>query len=54
MVVGPIALAYNVAGVDDLRLKPATIAGIFNGDFQGRELNARSALALASAVLESV
>jgi phosphate transport system substrate-binding protein len=31
MVVGPIALAYNVAGVDDLRLKPATIAGIFAG-----------------------
>lgn len=31
MVVGPIALAYNVAGVDDLRLKPATIAGIFGG-----------------------
>jgi phosphate transport system substrate-binding protein len=31
MVVGPIALAYNVAGVDDLRLKSATIAGIFDG-----------------------
>jgi phosphate transport system substrate-binding protein len=31
MVVGPIALAYNVAGVDGLRLKPATIAGIFDG-----------------------
>jgi phosphate transport system substrate-binding protein len=31
MVVGPIALAYNVAGVDDLRLKPATIARIFGG-----------------------
>jgi phosphate transport system substrate-binding protein len=31
MVVGPIALAYNVAGVDDLRLKPATIAKIFAG-----------------------
>jgi phosphate transport system substrate-binding protein len=31
MVVGPIALAYNVAGVDDLRLAPATIAGIFAG-----------------------
>ncbi|HEY0530523.1 MAG TPA: phosphate ABC transporter substrate-binding protein PstS [Actinoplanes sp.] len=31
MVVGPIALAYNVAGVDDLRLKPATIARIFAG-----------------------
>jgi phosphate transport system substrate-binding protein len=31
MVVGPIALAYNVAGVDSLRLKPATVAGIFSG-----------------------
>jgi phosphate transport system substrate-binding protein len=31
MVVGPIALAYNVAGVDDLRLKPATIGRIFAG-----------------------
>jgi phosphate transport system substrate-binding protein len=31
MVVGPIALAYNVAGVGDLRLRPATIAKIFAG-----------------------
>jgi phosphate transport system substrate-binding protein len=31
MVVGPIALAYNVAGVDDLRLRPATIASLFAG-----------------------
>ncbi|MBL7261756.1 phosphate ABC transporter substrate-binding protein PstS [Paractinoplanes lichenicola] len=31
MVVGPIALAYTVAGVDDLRLSPATIARIFTG-----------------------
>lgn len=31
MVVGPIALAYNVAGVDNLRLRPATIAKIFSG-----------------------
>src|SRR5438552_4595567 len=31
MVVGPIALAYNVAGVGDLRLRPATIARIFAG-----------------------
>jgi phosphate transport system substrate-binding protein len=31
MVVGPIALAYNVAGVDDLRLSPDTIAKIFSG-----------------------
>ncbi|GIE01653.1 phosphate-binding protein PstS [Paractinoplanes durhamensis] len=31
MVVGPIALAYNVAGVGDLRLAPDTIARIFNG-----------------------
>ena len=31
MVVGPIALAYNVAGVGDLRLRPATVAKIFAG-----------------------
>ncbi|MFI7547799.1 phosphate ABC transporter substrate-binding protein PstS [Actinoplanes sp. NPDC049599] len=31
MVIGPIALAYNVAGVGDLRLAPATVAGIFAG-----------------------
>ena len=31
MVVGPIALAYNVAGVDSLRLSPATVAQIFGG-----------------------
>ena len=29
MVVGPIALAYTVAGVGDLRLRPATVAKIF-------------------------
>ncbi|MFI1988491.1 phosphate ABC transporter substrate-binding protein PstS [Actinoplanes sp. NPDC020271] len=31
LVIGPIALAYNVAGVGELRLTPATIAKIFNG-----------------------
>ncbi|GIE22305.1 phosphate ABC transporter substrate-binding protein PstS [Winogradskya humida] len=31
MVVGPVALAYNVAGVSELRLRPATIARIFAG-----------------------
>jgi len=31
MVIGPIALAYNVAGVGDLRLRPATLAKIFAG-----------------------
>jgi len=31
MVVGPIALAYNVAGVGGLRLRPATVAKIFAG-----------------------
>ncbi|GIF04063.1 phosphate ABC transporter substrate-binding protein PstS [Actinoplanes siamensis] len=31
MVIGPIALAYNVAGVGELRLAPATIAKIFTG-----------------------
>jgi phosphate transport system substrate-binding protein len=30
LVVGPIALAYNVAGVGDLRLTPRTIAKIFS------------------------
>ncbi len=31
MVTGPIALAYNVSGVDTLTLTPAVIAGIFSG-----------------------
>ncbi|WP_433790511.1 phosphate ABC transporter substrate-binding protein PstS [Actinoplanes sp. CA-252034] len=31
LVIGPIALAYNVAGVGDLRLTPPTIARIFSG-----------------------
>ncbi|MFC4071147.1 phosphate ABC transporter substrate-binding protein PstS [Actinoplanes subglobosus] len=31
LVIGPIALTYNVAGADDLRLTPRTIAGIFSG-----------------------
>jgi phosphate transport system substrate-binding protein len=31
LVIGPIALAYNVAGVGELRLTPATIAKIFHG-----------------------
>ncbi|GAA4587286.1 phosphate transport system substrate-binding protein [Actinoplanes octamycinicus] len=31
LVIGPIALAYNVAGVGDLRLAPATVAKIFAG-----------------------
>jgi phosphate transport system substrate-binding protein len=31
MVVGPIAIAYNLDGVTDLQLKPATIAKIFAG-----------------------
>ena len=31
MVTGPIAVVYNVSGVDSLQLKPATIAGIFAG-----------------------
>ncbi|WP_433825522.1 phosphate ABC transporter substrate-binding protein PstS [Actinoplanes sp. CA-015351] len=31
LVAGPIALAYNVAGVDELRLTPETIAKIFSG-----------------------
>ncbi|MEU8660102.1 phosphate ABC transporter substrate-binding protein PstS [Actinoplanes philippinensis] len=31
LVIGPIALAYNVAGVGDLRLTPPTIAKIFSG-----------------------
>ena len=32
MVVGPIALAYNVAGLADLRLTPPTVARIFAGE----------------------
>jgi phosphate transport system substrate-binding protein len=31
MVIGPIAVAYNVSGVKDLQLKPATLAKIFTG-----------------------
>ncbi|MFF5173919.1 phosphate ABC transporter substrate-binding protein PstS [Micromonospora sp. NPDC000089] len=31
MVVGPIAVVYNVEGVDNLQLKPATLAQIFAG-----------------------
>lgn len=31
LVIGPIALAYNVAGIDGLRLSPQTIAKIFSG-----------------------
>jgi phosphate transport system substrate-binding protein len=31
MVIGPIAVVYNVKGVDSLQLKPATLAKIFAG-----------------------
>ncbi|MCL7458846.1 phosphate ABC transporter substrate-binding protein PstS [Micromonospora sp. MSM11] len=31
MVIGPVAVAYNVNGVDNLQLKPATLAKIFAG-----------------------
>jgi len=31
MVVGPVAVAYNLPGVDELNLNPQTLAGIFNG-----------------------
>ena len=31
MVIGPIAVVYNVEGVDGLQLKPATLAKIFAG-----------------------
>ncbi|HEY0696246.1 MAG TPA: phosphate ABC transporter substrate-binding protein PstS [Micromonospora sp.] len=31
MVIGPIAVAYNVSGVESLQLKPATLAKIFAG-----------------------
>lgn len=31
MVIGPVAVAYNVSGVDSLQLKPATLAKIFAG-----------------------
>ncbi|RKN17179.1 phosphate ABC transporter substrate-binding protein PstS [Micromonospora musae] len=31
MVIGPVAIAYNLDGVDNLQLKPATLAKIFAG-----------------------
>jgi phosphate transport system substrate-binding protein len=31
MVVGPIAVAYNLSGIKDLQLKPGTLAKIFSG-----------------------
>nr|WP_223204972.1 phosphate ABC transporter substrate-binding protein PstS [Gordonia jinghuaiqii] len=31
LVVGPVAIAYNLDGVDDLKLDPSVIAKIFNG-----------------------
>jgi phosphate transport system substrate-binding protein len=31
MVVGPIAVVYNLSGVTNLQFKPATLAGIFSG-----------------------
>ena len=32
MVIGPVAVAYNVSGVDGLQLKPDTLAKIFAGN----------------------
>ncbi|TNY36639.1 phosphate ABC transporter substrate-binding protein PstS [Thermomonospora catenispora] len=32
MVVGPVAVIYNLPGVDGLQLKPATLAAIFAGE----------------------
>jgi len=32
MVIGPVAVAYNVPGVDGLQLRPATLAKIFAGE----------------------
>ena len=32
--VSPIAVVYNLEGVDDLQLSPATLAGIFNGSIK--------------------
>ena len=34
MVTGPIALAFNISGVDSLTLTPAVLAGIFNGSIK--------------------
>src|SRR5690242_5601990 len=31
VMVGPISMAYNLSGVSNLKLSPATIAGIFSG-----------------------
>lgn len=32
MVIGPVAIAYNLDGVDDLVLNPAVLAGIYKGE----------------------
>ncbi|MEV4539932.1 phosphate ABC transporter substrate-binding protein PstS [Asanoa sp. NPDC049518] len=34
MVIGPVAVAYNLPGVDGLQLKPDTLAKIFNGSIK--------------------
>lgn len=34
MVIGPIAVAYNVQGVDSLNLSPATLAGIYSDEIK--------------------
>jgi phosphate transport system substrate-binding protein len=34
MVVGPVAVIYNLEGVTDLKLSPETVAKIFNGDIK--------------------
>jgi phosphate transport system substrate-binding protein len=31
VIIGPITMAYNLSGVSNLKLSPATIAGIFSG-----------------------
>jgi phosphate transport system substrate-binding protein len=34
LYISPIAVIYNLEGVADLQLSPATVAGIFNGDIK--------------------
>jgi phosphate transport system substrate-binding protein len=31
VIIGPISMAYNLSGVSNLKLSPATVAGIFSG-----------------------
>ena len=58
MVIGPIAVVYNVDGVDNLQLSPATLAGIFAGKITKWDDAAikadNSAATLPSTVIQTV